>query len=405
MKSILLFFAVALSVHSGAQYTGVRAKYVDTRLVPKPGFPDTRENRLVLSFYNVDYDGNWTAISMTDYDMYVKAGGVQVAGWYPIDSTGSNYPGYSFTAPVVASYFNTLGPQYFDCGTYGSVHLVANGHELDCGFLTVSEWLLDYDDNQYEQFNTIEVALPYYWWPNPLATYPGNLNFGAATTAGAYNYYNFSCGGSLQLVNRGTMASDSGFITTVLPVRFTGVRGELRDSNASIDWSNMTESDISVYTVERSVNGSAWLTAGTVLPEKNDDGRADYNFQTIQAEETCYYRIKATENSGSFFYSNIFVLRKQTNPTIPQETSGVLSIYPNPVLGQDFTFRLTNAEKGRYVSVIITPDGKQVKQKMIEHDGGDLVRQVETAGLFPGVYRLVIRSANYKYAQTFLYGY
>ncbi len=404
MKRILLFFGLAISVFADAQYTAVRAKYTDTRLVEKPGFPDTRENRLVLSFYNVDYDGNWTPISMTNYDMYVKAGAVQVAGWYAIDSTGSNYSGYNFTAPVVASYFNTLGPQYFDCGTYGSIHLVANGHELDCGFLTVSEWLLDYDDNQYEQFNTIEVALPYYWYPNPLATYPGNLNFGPAGTAGMYNYYNFSCGGSLQLVNRGAMAGDSMNNIVTLPVRFANLAGRINsDSVATISWSNLSESEISSYLVERSTTGYDFHVIGTVLPRGNAGTREDYQFQTTQSEAQVYYRIKAIENDGRTFYSTVIALKRNGPDTEPGANKIALSVFPNPVQGTECSFRLTNAEKGRYISFVVNAEGKQLRQKMVVHNGGDLTRTVDLTGLPAGIYQFVLRGEKQKYSQKIIY--
>lgn len=93
---------------------------------------------------------------MSNYDIYVKAGDVQVTGTNGIlDSAGANYPGYNFTAPVIASYYNSLGREYFDCNTYGNVHLVANGHELDCGFLQVSYWETDDNGNEAERFTTL----------------------------------------------------------------------------------------------------------------------------------------------------------------------------------------------------------------------------------------------------------
>jgi hypothetical protein len=413
MKSILLACLFFISLYSSAQYIGIKAKYTDTRLVPNddPTLQDSRDNRLVLSFYEVTFNGTelvWTPTVLSNYDIWIEPAGLQFGNLMGgvLDSVGNNYPGYSYTAPRAVSYYNSMGTNYFDCVMNYGNHYVINGHELDCGWVRVSTWEWnESSQSENEFFNAPNINIPWFGFPHPYYFNPGNVNFNYYDLGAGppYNLYNFVCG-TLQLVMKGLLSQDTGS-AVILPVRFAFVQGELNDSNADIQWSNLTESEISVYTVERSANGSNWTTAGTVLPLKNDGGRADYNFQTLQSEDICYYRIKATENNGSYFYSNIIVLKKQIGPSIPQETSRILTVYPNPISGDQFSFRLTNAEKGRYISAIISPDGKQLKQKMIEHDGGDLVREIQTTGLLPGVYRLVIRSANYKYAQTFMYGY
>lgn len=412
MKFIFCCLFAFVSSLSYSQYIGVRAKYTDTRLVDDAPNPPKRENRLVLSFYEVTFttDYVWTPTVLSNYDIWVYKMGLQygnVMGGV-LDSTGNNYPGYSYPAPKVVSYYNSLGLNYIDCDPNAATHYVVNGHELDCGFVTVSYWDVDWGTMiPFEAFPAPNVCLPFYWFGDPYYFNPGNVNFDNAFGGGPpYNLYNFFCGtGVLNLVMRGLLNYDSINIV-VLPVRFANVRGELRDSNATIEWSNMTESDIAVYDVERSANGSSWNSLRSFIPIRNDGSKADYTFQTLQADDQCYYRIKATELNGSSFYSNIIVLRKPPVSPVMQEISRALSVYPNPVTGNQFTFRLTNAPKGRYISMIVTPDGKQVKQKMIGHDGnGDLVRQIELDGLLPGIYQLVLRGSSYKYSQQFIYTY
>lgn len=413
MKRILFFLLVLLSVESNSQYIGVRARYTETRLIDDAPNPSKRENRLILSFFTVTFNGTenvWTPTVLSNYDIWVYKMGLQygnVMGGV-LDSTGNNYPGYNYPAPKVVSYYNTLGLNYIDCDPNAATHFVVNGHELDCGFVTVSYWDVDWGTMMpFEAFPAPNVCLPWYDFIHPYYFNPGNVNFENAFGSGPpYNMYNFFCGtGVLNLVMRGLLNSDT-TVSVVLPVRFANVRGDLRDSNAIIEWSNMTESDVAAYTIEKSENGIDWQVAGTVVPLKNDGTRADYIFQTIQTASLCYYRIKATEVSGGNFYSTVIYLRKPpVSPGAPAAPS-VLAIYPNPVTGNEFTFRLSNAPKGRYISSIVSPDGKRLKQKMIEHAGnGDLVRQIEVDGLLPGVYRLVIQSESYKYTQTFLYGY
>lgn len=413
MKKLLFFLLVSACIQSNAQYIGVRARYTDTRLVDDAPNPPKRENRLVLSFFYVAFNGTenvWPPATLSGYDIWVYKMGLQygnVMGGV-LDSTGNNYPGYSFPAPRAVGYYNSLGQNYIDCDPNAATHYIVNGHELDCGFITVSYWDVDWGTMiPYEAFPAPNICLPYYWFDSPYYFNPGNVNFEGALGGGPpYNLYNFFCGtGVLNLVMRGLLSYDS-ISTVVLPVRFANVRAELQNGAAGIEWSNMTESDVDYYTVEKSSSGINWQEAGRTIPVRNDGSQADYNFQTPQVEDLCYYRVKAVELSGAFFYSHIMVLRKAPGSPLTGEINRELRIYPNPVVGDIFSFCLTNAPKGRYISTIITPDGKRIKQKLISHDSnGDLIRQIETIGLLPGIYRLVVQSDSYRYTQTFMYGY
>ncbi len=404
---------VSVCVQVKAQYIGVRARYTETRLIDDSPNPPKRENRLILSFFTVTFNGIenvWTPAVMSNYDIWVYKSGLQygspVGG--VLDSTGNNYPGYSYTAPRAVGYYNTLGQNYIDCDPNAATHYVVNGHELDCGFILVSYWDVDWGTMvPYEAFTAPNICLPFYWFEHPYYFNPGNVNFEGYFSSGPpYNMYNFFCGtGVLNLVMRGLLNYDT-TVSVVLPVRFANVRGELHDSNATIEWSNMTETDVESYTVERSIGSGNWQTVGTIIPTKNDGSQADYSFQTIQTDRDVYYRVKATELNGSSFYSSIIVLRKPAVTPGSPGSNPELLIYPNPVTTDYFSFRLSNAPKGRYISTIVTPDGKRIKQKMIDHNmNGDLVRQIEINGLLPGIYRLVIQSGSYRYIQTFMYGY
>lgn len=413
MKKLLFFLMTIICIQSNAQYIGVRARYTDTRLVDDAPNPSKRENRLVLSFFYVAFNGTenvWTPATLSGYDIWVYKMGLQYGNAMGgvLDSTGNNYPGYSYPAPKAVGYCNSLGQNYIDCDPNAATHYVVNGHELDCGFITVSYWDVDWGTMiPYEAFPAPNICLPYYWFDSPYYFNPGNVNFEGALGGGPpYNLYNFFCGtGVLNLVMRGLLNSDT-TVGVVLPVRFANVRAELRNTTANIEWSNMTESDVDHYVIEKSVTGINWQEAQRITPVRNDGSRADYALQIPQTEDQCYYRVKAVELNGESFYSHIILLRKAPDSPATQEISRALSIYPNPVTGNAFSFRLTNAPQGRYISAIVTADGKRVKQKMIDHDvSGDLVRQIETSGLFPGFYRLVIQSDSYRYTQTFMYGY
>lgn len=408
MKFILLFTLLCSYCFGFSQYIGVRARYTETRLVDDSPNPPKRENRLILSFFTVSFNGTqpvFTPVELSNYDIWVYKQGLQygnVMGGV-LDSTGNNYPGYAWPAPKAVSYYNTLGPNYIDCDTFSATHYIVNGHELDCGFITVSYWDIDYGTMQpIECFPAPNICLPYYDFMHPFYWDPGNVNFseGTVTPGPPYNLYHFSCGGPLQLVRRGLLSYDTSG-TVVLPVRFANVRAEIDAADrVSISWSNMTESEIQNYTIESSADGGLFQPAGTVLPTGNNGERADYAYSTSQTAAITYYRIKAAEISGSVLYSNVVVVKRSIPVTASDQS---FSVYPNPVSGVELSIRLKNAEPGRYICTVVTSDGQPVRNKLIDHINGDLIRQIDMNGLAPGIYQIVIRSSNKKFTQQFLY--
>lgn len=405
MKTILFALLQLLCLCSTAQYIGVKARYTETRLVDDSPNPPKRENHLILSFFEVSPAGVYTPTTLSNYDLWVYKVGLQYGSFMGgvLDSTGNSYDGYAWPAPKAVAYYNTLGLNYIDCDPNAATHYTVNGHELDCGFVTVSYWDIDYGTgNPFEAFPAPNICLPFYSFGDPYYFSPGNVNFSWPVFPTApYNWYNFSCGASLQLVIRGVLAADTGGVVVTLPVRFANTRADIDASGiVTVSWSNMTESDISNYSIESSVDGISFQSIGTVIPTLNNGARADYIFYTSQSAAKVYYRIKATENSGTNLYSSILMLRKNETSVIREES---VAVYPNPVANSEFTFRLYNAPAGRYISCIITPAGQEIKHKMIEHNNGDLVRQVDMSGLPAGVYRFLLRSSTKKYTETILY--
>ena len=402
MKSIL-FALIFVASTSFGQYIGVKARYTETRLVDDAPNPPKRENRLILSFFEVSPLGVYTPVSLSNYPIHIWKEGLQYGTTYSNvwDSAGNMYAGYTFTAPKAVAYYNSWGPEYIGCDLGYTTPYIANGFELDCGFITVSQWT-DWGAGLFEFFTTPNISLPWYGWPHPYFMQPGNVNFDQTQVPPGcpYNWCNPPCGG---LIIRGVLTQDTGSAPPPLPVKFAGVRGVLDNNIATIYFSNLTESNISSYYIERSTDASSYQTIGTVLPTKNNDDSANYQFQTLQTEDKAFYRIKAVETTGQVFYSTIVSLSRDMDPSNPIENNSTLRVYPNPVVGGNFTFNLSNAEKGRFISIVVSPEGRELRQRLIMHNGGDLTRSVDLSGLPAGIYQLVIRGERTKYSQKILY--
>lgn len=406
-KLTILLLLLLIQFAGFAQYIAVKARYPETRLVDDAPNPPKRENRLLLEFYFVSATGVYTPASLNNYDIWIFKQGFQygnVMGGV-LDSSGNNYPGYSFPAPIAVSYYNSLGLNYIDCDPNAATHYIVNGSQLDCGFVPVSYWDVDGGTGiPFEAFPAPNVLLPYYDFSHPYYFFPGNINF-PYLGGSPYNWYNYSCGGPQQLVIRGVLAhADSTTMQVPLPVQFSDVTVVPEgSSSALLSWSNLTESDIAHYVIERSVNGGSFIRIDTVLPLHNNGGRADYIFidTNVRAGDDLLYRVLAVELNGKQIYSPVVHLQLPLR-NLPQVEPELL-IFPNPVIGNQFSFRLNLAPAGRYLFYIITPSGQAIRHKMIEHVQGDLVRSADLNGLAAGIYRAVLRDSSRKISQTFIY--
>lgn len=404
MKILLFIFLLFISRTSFSQYIGVKAKYTQSRLVDNLPEPPSRENRLVLSFYEVNAAGFYTPVSLSNFDIWVYKQGLQYGSLMGgvLDSTGNNYPGYAWTAPQAVAYYNSYNPNYIDCDPNLATRYTVNGHELDCGFIGVSSW-----EAGNESFTAPNICLPYYFYPHPYSFSPGNVNFSwPLVPTEPYNWYSFSCSGSTQqVIIRGVLAPGTAGEEIPLPVRFANLRGSIIGTeDVSISWSNLTESNILIYEIERSLDGNVFQSVSTVLPTLNNEGKADYVLAIAQPAVSAYYRIKAVETNNKVFYSTVLLMKKSERNNDPATNPNLLlSIFPNPVNNSELTFRVKDAVEGRYIFFIINPEGQTIKSKIIAHSGGELIRKVDLSGCPKGIYQLVLRSDTKKYIQKFAY--
>lgn len=401
MKTKFTFLLLLLIItHSCfAQYIAVKARYTETRLVNDAPNPPKRENRLLLKFYYVSPAGVYTPASLNNYDLWVYKQGFQygnVMGGV-LDSSGNNYPGYSFPAPIAVSYYNSLGLNYIDCDPNAATHYIVNGSQLDCGFVTVSYWDVDGGTGiPFEAFPAPNILLPYYDFTHPYYFSPGNVNF-PYTGGSPYNWYNFSCGAALQLVIRGVLAhADSSTMQVPLPVQFADVMVSPEGlAAAKLSWSNLTESDVEHYIIERSVNGSSFASIDTVLPIHNNGGRADHTYidTNVQAGDDLLYRVLAVELNGKQFYSPVVHLQLPLrNLPVPQPE---LLLFPNPVVEGRCLVQCADLVKSK-ISILLYDGLGQVRyQKTLEHGGGRFLYALHLPRLPEGVYYLVIRSPHF----------
>ena len=106
-----------------------------------------------------------------------------------------------------------------------------------------------------------------------------------------------------------------------------------------------------------------------------------------------YYRIKVVNNTGSVGYSSVVV-------AVAGKAKGAISVYPNPVVGNNFNLQLNNLEAGSYAVRIVNKLGQQVFAKNISHVSGSSSEAIATSKLASGTYTISLTGSNGTAYQT-----
>ncbi len=211
----------------------------------------------------------------------------------------------------------------------------------------------------------------------------GNTTAGTITTAAALTSFSPFTLGSSALDN-------------ALPVMFADVKGFERNNGVQIEWTNLTERDLTNYIVERSANGTNFSEIGQQTPRSNYNDKQTYSlFDAAPLAGTNFYRVKVLEIGGKIIYSK--VIRVET-----AKSGQGFTLYPNPVKGNVVSV-LINNNPGQYTLKIATAGGQEVYSKRINHQGGSMTQTLELpSGVKPGVYNITISGANYREAKMFV---
>jgi Secretion system C-terminal sorting domain len=181
-----------------------------------------------------------------------------------------------------------------------------------------------------------------------------------------------------------------------LPVVFANVKAYEKNNGVQVEWSNMTESDVVNYAVERSSNGRSFTAISQQLPKSNQNKEENYsNFDASPLAGINFYRIKAMENSGKIIYSKI--LKVDIGSVLKS-----ISLYPNPVKDNLVSIGIS-AKQGQYTLKVLNSAGQQVYSKLLIHQGGNMTQTIELpSSVKSGVYNMVISGDNYRESKMFI---
>jgi hypothetical protein len=168
-----------------------------------------------------------------------------------------------------------------------------------------------------------------------------------------------------------------------LPVTFAGFYAKSNNGFTSLTWNVATESNVSGYEVQRSIDGSNFSKIGFVAAANS----SSYSFIDSKAGNMVYYRIKSIDVDGKYSYSIIVNIKGL-------QSDVVMKAFPMPVQNQ-LTIQ-HNAANGNTKLEIISTDGRIIKALVLTE--GTQQTNVDLSLAKSGVY--VVRLLNGTSIQT-----
>lgn len=175
-----------------------------------------------------------------------------------------------------------------------------------------------------------------------------------------------------------------------LPVKLGTVNAFAKNNGVSVEWTALTELNLSKYVVERSNDGMNFTAIGSVTAKNSLDATSYTFFDAAPAAGNNYYRLKSVDIDGKASYSSIVKVN------LDKTTAG-FTVYPNPVRNGSVSFQSADLAKGSYTVKVISVSGQQMMAQQFNHNGGAISQSVQLPqSVKTGIYTLLIENAGAK---------
>jgi hypothetical protein len=170
---------------------------------------------------------------------------------------------------------------------------------------------------------------------------------------------------------------------------------KLGTNKVKVNWEAQGEIGVKEYSLEKSVDGVNYQSINTQVA-KNGNSNSKYTFtDNNPVNGVNYYRVKTTQQNDIERYSSVVTVNFKQNNATP------LTVYPNPVRGNQIGLQLQEVEQGMYSIRLISVDGREVyKQQLQVGSSRGLNTTISPqAKLSTGTYTLQVVGKNQNYTQ------
>jgi Secretion system C-terminal sorting domain len=308
------------------------------------------------------------------------------------------------TAPANTTWWMKFNCAFYDAGTNNKAKLSqfsATGLDVDGDGLTTFEWQEMYriDKIDTSLVNNLTFSLlshhvdgDDYRITGIIANSPG-IDTSALNVMGTYTFKNQDNFDFLIGATTTAFTTTAGmrlnalwfkqFNWSQLPLKLISFSAMLNNSNTDLTWRTVSETNVSHFEIEKSLDGRNFSEAGIVFAKGNETDITTYSFSdaiNTDKEGVVYYRIRSVDMDGKCQYSDVRIIRisKQTESNISIHT------YPNPVIRELRISIPANWQNKKVIYEVINATGHVSKK--IESGSSSQTETVNIDALAPGFY-------------------
>lgn len=340
-----------------------------------------------------------------DFARGSSSGGVTTGGFYAFETSTGNR---GFGVQPIGSDWGTT-PGTLTLRVQNSTGVLLNSVDVeyliwilnDQGRSNSFNFSYSTDNINYTAVGALDYASPEAADGSPAwASVPRSTSLPLIVPAGGYFYLRWTSGDVSGAGSRDEFALDdieiTGNATQIpTPVKFSNVKAYAEGNGIRIDWSNLTETDVNNYTVERSAS-SQFADLGSVNASRNDGGKASYTYlDAAPLSGISFYRIRSEEYNGKVLYSAIVKVDTRGGATD-------VVLYPNPTSGDVISIQATALNKGLYTIQVFNTSGQRVLTQSLNHPGGFVTQTIQLPALQPGLYSLQLSGGATRISKSFI---
>ena len=175
---------------------------------------------------------------------------------------------------------------------------------------------------------------------------------------------------------------------STLPLTFILLNAQQNNGKIGLKWIVNNEENTQFYQIEKSYNGQLFTVISSVAADISK-AHIYYWENTFTTNTITYFRIKSIDKNGSSYYSPTVTIAKKS-------LKKGISLFPNPVEGNELNLSFNNQPAGNYAVRLIGYSGLQFFKKTIIVSAGFQINNIEIPyDCYKGNYLLeIINPAN-----------
>lgn len=167
------------------------------------------------------------------------------------------------------------------------------------------------------------------------------------------------------------------------------LNGETIAIGAMLTWSTISETDNSLFVIEKSLNGLTFEAIGTLMGAGNSQAPKKYSFLDIKAGAgKLYYRLKQVDFDGAYQYSAVLDLN------MTGENNFIVSDMSSETTSKTFDLEIEALTNTQLKYQLRDTKGNIIKENALPLLAGMNPISIDLADQNAGIYKIVLISGN-----------